>query len=854
MAELDGGRIAAVLTADTAVEFGTGRAAELDRHLHQLADAHRVETGEGIGFVDLVRIVCGQELAGVVAREAERHLGEVVRTEAEELRFLGDVVCSKGCARDLDHGADLILELDARLRDGLVRRLDDDVLDELHFLDFARERDHDLGNDVPVGMTALDGDRCLDDGVGLHDRDLGIGDGKAAAAVTHHGVELVEIGDDLLDLRDRLSLCLCERFDVCLVRGNELMERGIEEADGDGIAAERFEEALKVSLLHGLDLGERSFALLDRLGADHLAEGLDAAFAEEHVLGTAEADALRAERSRLLCILGRIGIGADAERLVLICKLHDAAEVTAVGIGGNGRDERIVDLTGGAVEGERVAFLEDLACKGELLVLFVHGNLGAAGDAASAHTTGNNCCVGGHAAANGQDALCVLHAFDVLGGGLEADEDDLLAGLAFLDGIFCREDDGTCGSAGGSCDTLADDVVLIGSFEGVGIELRVKEHVERLRVDLHERFLLGDHALVDEVACDLDGGSSRALAVTRLEHIELLVLDGELHILHVAVMIFEDLADFLELLVDLGEDFRHLGDGHRRADACNDVFALCVGEELAHEALLARSGVTREGNARTAVVAHVAERHHLDVDGGTPAVRDVVVHTVDVRTGVVPRTEDCLDRFEELLLGIGGEVLAELVLVLGLELVGKLFEVVCRELDVLRDALLFLHLVDELFEVLLADFHNDVGEHLDESSVAVPSPAGVVGLLRDGLDDLFVEAEVEDGIHHAGHGSACARTDGDEERVLLIAELLAADLLHLVDVLHDLSLDLGIDLTAVLIVLRACFGGDGEALRHGKTDVGHLCKVCALAAEQVSHRCVTFGKKITILFCHETSS
>ena len=364
VAELDGGRIAAVLTADTAVEFGTGRTAELDRHLHQLADAHRVETGEGIGFVDLVRIVCGQELAGVVAREAERHLGEVVRTEAEELRFLGDVVCGKGCTRDLDHGADLILELDARLRDGLVRRLDDDVLDELHFLDFARERDHDLGNDVPVGMTALDGDRCLDNGVGLHDGDLGIGDGKAAAAVTHHGVELVEIGDDLLDLRDRLSLCLCERFDVCLVRGNELMERGIEEADGDGIAAERFEEAFKVSLLHGLDLGERSFALLDRLGADHLAEGLDAAFAEEHVLGTAEADALRAERSRLLCILGRIGIGADAERLVLICKLHDAAEVTAVGIGGNGRDERIVDLTGGAVEGERVTFLEDFAGEG----------------------------------------------------------------------------------------------------------------------------------------------------------------------------------------------------------------------------------------------------------------------------------------------------------------------------------------------------------------------------------------------------------------------------------------------------------------------------------------------------------
>ena len=364
VAELDGGRIAAVLTADAAVEFGTGASAELDRHLHQLADADGVEAGEGIGLVDLVLIVCGKELACVVAREAERHLGEVVRAEAEELCLFCDVVRGEGCARDLDHGADLILELDARLRDGLVRRLDDDILDELHFLDFARERDHDLGNDVPLGMTALDGERCLDDGVGLHDRDLGIGDGKAAAAVTHHGVELVEVGDDLLDLRDRLALCLCERLDVGLFGGNELVKRRIEEADGDGIAAERLEETLEVCLLHRLDLGKRSFALLDRLCADHFTEGLDAALAEEHVLGTAEADALCAEGSRLLCILGGICVRADAERLVLIGKLHDAAEVTAVGVCGNGGDERIVDLTGGAVEGERVTFLEDFAGEG----------------------------------------------------------------------------------------------------------------------------------------------------------------------------------------------------------------------------------------------------------------------------------------------------------------------------------------------------------------------------------------------------------------------------------------------------------------------------------------------------------
>ena len=59
----------------------------------------------------------------------------------------------------------------------------------------------------------------------------------------------------------------------------------------------------------------------------------------------------------------------------------------------------------------------------------------------------------------------------------------------------------------------------------------------------------------------------------------------------------------------------------------------------------------------------------------------------------------------------------------------------------------------------------------------------------DDLNDFFVETEVEDGIHHTGHGSACAGTDGNEKRILVIAELLAGDLLHLLDVFHDLCLD-----------------------------------------------------------------
>ena len=58
--------------------------------------------------------------------------------------------------------------------------------------------------------------------------------------------------------------------------------------------------------------------------------------------------------------------------------------------------------------------------------------------------------------------------------------------------------------------------------------------------------------------------------------------------------------------------------------------------------------------------------------------------------------------------GVGREVLAELLLVLGLELLGQLLEIGGGELDVELDALLLLHLVDELLEILLADFHDDV--------------------------------------------------------------------------------------------------------------------------------------------------
>ena len=148
------------------------------------------------------------------------------------------------------------------------------------------------------------------------------------------------------------------------------------------------------------------------------------------------------------------------------------------------------------------------------------------------------------------------------------------------------------------------------------------------------------------------------------------------------------------------------------------------------------------------------------------------------------------------------------------------------------------------------DFHDDIGVHLDETAVGVVSETRVLRLLCEGDDDLVVETEVQDRIHHAGHGSTRAGTDGNEQRVIEIAELLAGHLFELFHVLHDLRFDLMVDLAVILVVLRAGFGGDGEALRDRHAKAGHFGQIGALAAEQLAHFAVAFGEQIYVLVRH----
>ena len=174
------------------------------------------------------------------------------------------------------------------------------------------------------------------------------------------------------------------------------------------------------------------------------------------MLGAAKPDALRAEGSRLLRVLGSIRVRPYAERLILVRELHDASEVTAGRIRRHGGDRFAVNVSRGTVEGNDVPFFIYFAFEGELLVRFVHLDVAAAGNAAGAHAAGNDCRVGGHAAADGEDALRVVHTLDVFGGSFQSHKDDLFAFLALFHGVLRREYDTAAGGAGRSGQSGSD--------------------------------------------------------------------------------------------------------------------------------------------------------------------------------------------------------------------------------------------------------------------------------------------------------------------------------------------------------------------------------------------------------------
>jgi hypothetical protein len=172
------------------------------------------------------------------------------------------------------------------------------------------------------------------------------------------------------------------------------------------------------------------------------------------------------------------------------------------------------------------------------------------------------------------------------------------------------------------------------------------------------------------------------------------------------------------------------------------------------------------------------------------------------------------------------------------------------EVGVELGLLLLLLAIENFLEGGLGDVEHDAAEHLDEAAIGIVGEAGIVAELGQALHRLVVQAEVEDGVHHARHGELCARAHADQQRIVGAAELLALQLLQAFERFVHLAIDLAGD-SMIWHVLAAGFGLDGEAGRHGQAGIGHLGEPGAFAAQLVLHLAVTFGvavaKEVNVL-------
>ena len=213
--------------------------------------------------------------------------------------------------------------------------------------------------------------------------------------------------------------------------GRNSCKRRIEKADRDREPGHRLEDALEVGLLHRQQLVERDAARCLVPRQDHLLHDRQPVLGHEHVLGAAEADALRSELARLGGILGRIRIRAHAEPAELVGPVEDRAEVL-VDRRRHETDGADDDPAGAAVDRDHVADVDHVLADRHRSRLRVDREPFAPGHARLAHAARDDSRVRGHATVRRQDAARLDQPVDVVRRRLPADEDHVVARLAAL--------------------------------------------------------------------------------------------------------------------------------------------------------------------------------------------------------------------------------------------------------------------------------------------------------------------------------------------------------------------------------------------------------------------------------------
>ncbi len=150
--------------------------------------------------------------------------------------------------------------------------------------------------------------------------------------------------------------------------------------------------------------------------------------------------------------------------------------------------------------------------------------------AALAPATCHEGSVRGHTTACSENAFCCAHPFNILGVGLLADKNNLLAPAVPCHCILCREDYLAYCSTRTGGQTLDQRGNLLLSIR---VTNRVEEFIKLSRINPHHSSFLINETFLKHIHCHVQGSGTGTLAGTALKHIEGAFLDGKLNIKHV---------------------------------------------------------------------------------------------------------------------------------------------------------------------------------------------------------------------------------------------------------------------------------------------------------------------------------
>ena len=125
----------------------------------------------------------------------------------------------------------------------------------------------------------------------------------------------------------------------------------------------------------------------------------------------------------------------------------------------------------------------------------------------------------------------------------------------------------------------------------------MEEKIHLFRFNPVNRFLAGNQSLLDHLHCDPDFCLGGSFPITGLEHPQGSTFDGELHVLHVAVMLFQLACNFTELVINFREFCFQLTDRFCHADSRHHIFSLGIHQKIALEFVPAVGSIAGHGDS-----------------------------------------------------------------------------------------------------------------------------------------------------------------------------------------------------------------------------------------------------------------